>query len=132
MIRGNRFKCRILLLLICFRVQQVENDYKHHRKKLAHCLPPDSMQQTIAIPKGVQEVDILQQTTEVQCQWIMEKLKERQTQCDDLIERLTSFNQQYKYGQTFIEWGEQLFIESDTLEPAIQLEKCSVSNVFAK
>ncbi|XP_065884039.1 uncharacterized protein [Dysidea avara] len=106
-------------------LEQVENDYKHHRKKLAHCLPPDSMQQTIAIPKGVQEVDILQQTTEVQCQWIMEKLKERQTQCDDLIERLTSFNQQYKYGQTFIEWGEQLFIESDTLEPAIQLEKCS-------
>jgi len=62
-------------------------------------------------------------------QCVVEKVEEILQQCSNLIEWQHTFGANYKENLTFIEHGENIInkYNSDSLDPAAQIEKCSVS-----
>jgi len=109
----------------------VEKKYNQYCKTFVHCLPYGTTKEwqkiSYAQSQGFNDVQI-------QCRWIFEKLKERQKQCDYLIELTNSYDEKYKENLKFIASSEQYINEynSDSVDPATQLEKCAVSILFCK
>ena len=106
----------------------MEKKYNQYCKTFAHCLPygttKDWQKINYAQSQGFNDVQI-------QCHWIFEKLKERQRQCDYLVELTNSYDEKYKENLKFIASSEQYINEHNSVlvDPAMQLEKCSVSTV---
>ena len=139
-----------LLLSPC--TQPVEDEYKQYREKLATCSSPVTVVESEikqAVPPvgyshdpSVQEGSIVEQAdaVEKQWKWIVEVLKQRLDQCNDLMKKLKLFEEKYRNNLTFIEQGEELIKKYHSLEDdsssikdpvmfATQREKCQVSSV---
>ncbi|XP_065889965.1 microtubule-actin cross-linking factor 1-like isoform X3 [Dysidea avara] len=128
-------------------LQPVEDEYKQYREKLATCSSPvtvlESEIEQAVPPVGYshdpseQEGSIVEQAdaVEKQWKWIVEVLKQRLDQCNDLMKKLKSFEEKYQNNLTFIEQGEELIKKYHSLDDdsssikdpvmfAMQREKC--------
>ena len=129
----------------------MNDEYDEYRKKLAKCSTPVTVEESEieqVIPsrshdpssEDVQEGSIVDQAASVKEQWqrIVDMLKQRLEQCNNLIKKLNSFEAKYNDNVVFIEEGEKLIAEchhpgeepSVSQDPAVfavQLEKCLVS-----
>lgn len=128
----------------------MNDEYDNYRVKLASCSSPVTVEESEiekVIPSGshdpssdVQEGSIVDQATAVreQWQWIVDMLKQRMEQCNNLMKKLNSFETKYSDNLSFIEEGEKLIAENhspgddppvsqDPTTFAVQLQKCLVS-----
>ena len=128
----------------------MNEEYDDYRKKLANCSSPvvieDSEIEQV-MPSGshdpsadVQEGSIVDQAAAVKEQWqrIMDMLKQRLEDCNNLIKKLNSFEAKYSDNLAFIEAGEKLIadnhhpgeeppVSQDPSTFAVQLQQCLVS-----
>lgn len=128
----------------------MNEEYDDYRKKLANCSSPVIIEESEieqVVPSrshdpsaDEQEGSIVDQAAAVKDQWqrIMDMLKLRLDQCNNLIKKLNSFETKYSDNVTFIEDGEKLIAENHhpgedppvSQDPStfkVQLEKCLVS-----
>jgi len=102
----DEYREKILQLLPCAAVPQPESKLTHNQDA----------------PSGVLQ----------QCQWIIIKVKEKLTQCNDLIQGCNSFDKKYQECLNFIRHGEEVIGKyySSSTDVETQLEKCSVSDWY--
>ena len=128
----------------------MNEEYDEYRKKLTNCSSPVTVEESEieqVIPSrshdsssDEQEGSIVDQAASVKEQWqrIVDMLKLRLEQCNNLIKKLNSFEAKYNDDLAFIEEGQKLIAECHhpgeeppvTQNPsvfAVQLEKCLVS-----